>query len=281
MQLICCPDIHKESTLPVYVTGIGVDTVPDLSTRSTTRYPHIIMTVSGRGSCVVDGEVYELTPGRVFYADRDVEYMMRPSGANWKVNWVMFEYGLMLFAESLFTSSRVSYFSLHDTEDVSEVFRSIYDAISLDNFYGGFTASALLYQLIIRLNRDVTMAPEQKVNPAVAAILTYINEHYAEEITLEKLCKAAGGLSEQYLCRLFKQTMGMRPVEYILKKRINIAHSYLEKTDMPIAEVAERTGFHNTSYFYRNFKKFTGTSPLHCRQAAVGITHSASIPSGV
>ena len=109
-------------------------------------------------------------------------------------------------------------------------------------------------------------------------IIDFINEHYSEEISLDMLCEAAGGLSEQYLCRLFKHNIGMRPVEYILKKRIGIARSYLEKTDLPINDIAQLTGFNNTSYFYRNFKKFTGTSPLSYRQTALGLKQENENP---
>lgn len=282
MQLICYPEIHKEASLPVYVTGVGIETPQSSSAHPHFRYPHIMMTVSGRGIFTVNGEVHEMTPGCIFYADRGVEYMSRPLSADWKVDWIAFEYGQMLFPDTLFTSLKTGFFKPDGTEEIAKVFRSVYDAVSFDGFYGGFTASAMLYQLSIRLNREATERPEQKekVSPAVTAILAYINEHFAEEITLEKLCTAAGGLSEQYLCRLFKQATGMRPVEYVLKKRIGIARAYLEKTDMPITEVAERTGFHNTSYFYRNFKKFTGTSPLTCRQKAINMMQAENYSAG-
>jgi len=102
-------------------------------------------------------------------------------------------------------------------------------------------------------------------------VLSYIDENYSNEITLEHLCTAAGGLSEQYLCRLFKSTVGQRPIEYILRKRIDIARAYLDKTDLAISDIAEKCGFHNTSYFYRNFKKFTGTSPLTYRQNSLRV----------
>ena len=137
--------------------------------------------------------------------------------------------------------------------------------------YGGYTASALFYQLLIRLNRDAdNIIGMENMNPAVSEMLLYINENYTEKITLEQLCSISGGLSEQYICRLFKENTGMRPMEYVLKKRISAARSYLENTDMPITDIALLTGFHNTSYFYRNFKKFTGMSPLLCRQNAYG-----------
>ena len=156
-------------------------------------------------------------------------------------------------------------------------FRDIYNAITLDPTYGNMKASGELYRFLIEYNRQISEIPDvtEKSNRIINRIVDFINEHYSEDITLEKLCEAAGGLSEQYLCRLFKQNVGMRPIEYILKKRIGIARSYLEKTDLPINDIAQMTGFNNTSYFYRNFKKFTGTSPLNYRQTALGIRNDS------
>lgn len=271
MQLIYYPEIRKESTLPIYVTGIGIDYAQPETIRPMPNYPHIIITVRGKGSITVGEEKYDMMPGNVIFLDRDTEYVVEPVTKNWTVDWVTFEYGANVNTSGLFLCHKAIAFKLRSWEEQSMLIRSIYDSLALDVLYGGYSASLKLYQLIIGLNREAESIPDvkRKMNPSVAAVIEYINTHYTEELTLERLCTAAGGLSEQYLCRVFKQSTGMRPVEYILKKRIDIARSYLETTDMPIPEVAEKTGFHNTSYFYRNFKKFTGTSPLLCRQNAV------------
>lgn len=272
MQLNCYPEIKKESSLPIYVTGLGIDCAQNSATGPIPKQPHIIVTVSGRGIVSVNGESYEMAPGSALYIGRDMMYDCSALTRNWLINWVSFEYGSGMegFASELFTSQDVFYFERRVSSEPDGMIRSMYDSLSSDELYGGFTASAAMYRLLIILNRAAEAIPDskEKVNPVVAAAIDYINEHYAEEITLDDLCSVGGGLSEQYLCRLFKQATGLRPVEYILKKRISVARAYLEETDMPISEAAEKTGFHNTSYFYRNFKKFTGTSPLACRQNA-------------
>ena len=60
-------------------------------------------------------------------------------------------------------------------------------------------------------------------------------------------------------------------MEYMLCRRVSAARVYLETTDLPISDVAARSGFHNTSYFYRSFRKFVGMSPLAYRQVCLGM----------
>lgn len=271
MQLICYPEIKKESCLPIFVTGVGIDYVQKNAVRPILKYPHIIVTVSGCGLISVGTESHEMVAGSAVYISGGTDYECSPLTTNWVINWVTFDYGegMSAFSRELFLARKVLYFERCTLSDPENIIRQIHESVSTDSTYGGFTASASMYRLLIILNREISAVPtKNKINPMISAVIEYIDEHYTEELTLEKLCAVGGGLSEQYLCRLFKQASGLRPVEYILKKRITAARTYLENSDMPISEVAEKTGFHNTSYFYRNFKKFTGTSPLACRQKA-------------
>lgn len=149
--------------------------------------------------------------------------------------------------------------------------RELYEAVTLDR--SAERASVLLYGILAELDGELrgTLTRRTNGNAALDRILAYLDDHYTDDITLGQLCAAAGGLSEQYLCRLFKQSVGMRPMEYMLSRRISAARVYLETTDFSIADVAARSGFRNTSYFYRSFRKFVGMSPLAYRQACLGV----------
>lgn len=274
MALVYYPDVGRESALPVFVTGIGTDYLQQSVSRPTLTDPQLLISVSGTGVVTVEEKTFDLPAGTGFYLDCGVDYHYRPSGAEeWRVDWVTFGIASEGLRNSLFTGQDFARLNILRPEPVHSTFRQMFDALSLDRDYGGFTASSLLYSVLIDLNRSVSEIPAVSVcrNPAIQSVLEYIEAHYAEEINLENLCAAAGGLSEQYLCRLFKSTTGQRPIEYILRKRIDTARAYLDKTDLPISDIAAMCGFHNTSYFYRNFKKFTGTSPLTYRQNSLGV----------
>lgn len=279
MPLVYYPDISRESALPVYVTGIGTDYLQQSVSRPTLTDPQLLISVSGTGVVTVGEKTFDLPAGTGFYLGCGVDYHYRPaisrSGANeeWRVDWVTFGMASEGLRNSLFTGQDFARLDIPRPDLLHNTFRQIFDAVSLDRDYGGFMASSMLYSILIDLNRSVSEIPAASVcrNPAIQSVLEYIEVHYAEEITLENLCEAAGGLSEQYLCRLFKSTVGQRPIEFILRKRIDTARAYLDKTDLPISDIAVKCGFNNTSYFYRNFKKFTGTSPLTYRQNSLGM----------
>lgn len=272
MPLVYYPENSRETVLPVYLTGVGTDYRQESVARPTLTDPQILITAAGTGFVTVGEETFELPVGTGFYLGRGVDYHYRPkAGSDWRVDWVTFGISSEGLCGALFTAQDYARLSVPNPDAMHRTFRQLFDTVSLDREYGGFTASAVLYGMLIEFNRSVSEIPAVTVSrsPAVQSVLDYVESHYAEEISLEDLCTAAGGLSEQYLCRLFKASVGLRPIEYILRKRIDIARSYLDKTDLPITDIAVRCGFNNTSYFYRNFKKFTGTSPLTYRSAAL------------
>ncbi len=275
MFLVNYPEVKDEGALPVFVRGIGLGYVQNSVARPSLVYPQILCSVKGCGLITVDGKTVEIPEKTGFFLNKGVEYHYRPKEGEWVVNWIAFDFGVPGVEKLLFLESPFIVTAYKHPERLDSAFRDVYNALTLDPAYGGMRASAELYRFLVEYNRQISEIPEvtEKSNRIINRLIDFINEHYSEEISLEMLCEAAGGLSEQYLCRLFKQHIGMRPIEYVLKKRIGIARSYLETTDLPINDIAQMTGFNNTSYFYRNFKKFTGTSPLSYRQTALGIKH--------
>ncbi len=91
-----------------------------------------------------------------------------------------------------------------------------------------------------------------------AEILRYIEQHYAERLTQERLA-AEFGYNRNYFSALFKQHVHTGFSSYLNVVRINKAISLLGR--YTTAEIAERVGFGNVQSFYQNFKKVTGTTP--------------------
>lgn len=96
-------------------------------------------------------------------------------------------------------------------------------------------------------------------------IVSYIDLHLQENISRETLAKEFY-LSQDYLSKIFKKTMGESIVAYITRKRMEAAKELLQKTGLPIYVVAERCGFTNCSYFAKIFKEFYGETPAEYRQ---------------
>lgn len=97
--------------------------------------------------------------------------------------------------------------------------------------------------------------------------ITYIQEHYAENITLEDLSRVADR-NPQYLSAVFSKTCGMSLKEYITSLRIKDAKNLLRSTGLPIGEIAIKLGYQDAKYFSRVFQRLTGKSPREYRNAS-------------
>lgn len=75
--------------------------------------------------------------------------------------------------------------------------------------------------------------------------------------TLAEMC----GVSEVYFRAEFKKFYGFTPLEYIKKRRIEIACQLLSTGLYNVTQVAERAGFDSVSYFSAEFRRLTGTTP--------------------
>ena len=92
-----------------------------------------------------------------------------------------------------------------------------------------------------------------------SSLLTYINEHYMDNITLETAAEYVG-FSKYYFSRLFKKYTGLNFYEYLTKCRIHAAQELLTN-HISVTETAFQTGFHSPYAFSRAFRKETGISP--------------------
>ncbi len=100
----------------------------------------------------------------------------------------------------------------------------------------------------------------------VAQAIRFMQAHYAESITLERL---AGLLecSPRHLTRLFKKQMDSSPITYLIQLRMDKAKELLRKTDATLQDIAVSVGYSDVYFFSRAFKKYTGVSPVHYRDS--------------
>lgn len=87
----------------------------------------------------------------------------------------------------------------------------------------------------------------------------FMEQHYADRINLEQLCRCAG-LSKATLLRAFTKSKGVTPYSYLENIRIGKAKKLLEQGVAPI-EAALQTGFSDQSHFTNYFSRFIGLSP--------------------
>jgi AraC family transcriptional regulator len=100
----------------------------------------------------------------------------------------------------------------------------------------------------------------------VDRIRSYVHAHLTEDIRVADLADCAN-MGVSHFTRLFKQTLGQSPYQYVLHERVNAARRQLENTEAPIAQIALDVGFSSQSHLTRRFKKIVGTTPGRYRTA--------------
>lgn len=102
---------------------------------------------------------------------------------------------------------------------------------------------------------------------ALCALADYLDQHCAEEVSLELLCRQAE-ISPGHLIRCFKQHFRMTPHAYVINRRIQLGQRALRR-GRPIAEVAFESGFADQPHFQRMFKRLLATTPGQYRRGSV------------
>lgn len=108
----------------------------------------------------------------------------------------------------------------------------------------------------------------QKDNAAAQRILSYLEQHYEERITMAEIAKAVS-FSPEECCRLFKRVTGETIFSYLRSYRLSRALALLREDTLSISQIAYETGFCGTSYFIEVFKAYFGTTPLQYHRNTV------------
>jgi len=117
--------------------------------------------------------------------------------------------------------------------------------------------------------------PENENNTAKAAdnkhgkvkdIIQYIESNYTDKTVSVKKLSQYLHISLNYMCAMFKKTTGGTVNEYLMSIRIAAAKELLINNEKRLYEIAEMTGFSDSNYFSRAFKKHTGITPREFRE---------------
>ncbi|MDE0860208.1 MAG: AraC family transcriptional regulator [Akkermansiaceae bacterium] len=99
----------------------------------------------------------------------------------------------------------------------------------------------------------------------IGRVVDIINNRLGEELSVETLAEEAG-LSPSRFAHLFRERMGVTPMNFLESRRMEQARQLLLTTDLPVQEVALNIGFPNAQHFSTRFRKITGQSPSAFRK---------------
>jgi AraC family transcriptional regulator len=133
---------------------------------------------------------------------------------------------------------------------------------------GRLLAESLGNVLAVRLLRQFVAPGQDASRPhrvlarrKLQAVFDYIEEHLDAELTLEHLAGVAH-LSPYHFARLFKNSTGLPPHQFVVTRRVERAKELLRRRDrLALADIAAEVGFSSQSHFTHHFKRLVGVTP--------------------
>lgn len=136
------------------------------------------------------------------------------------------------------------------------------------NLYANSLANLLVVQLPREYSSRKMPAEKRYVNGLtirkLALVLDFIESDLSEDLSLSLLANFAG-LNEYHFLRMFKQSTGVTPHQYVINQPIERAKELLTRTNMTVTEIAYLLGFSTPAHFTRHFRRKTGATASELR----------------
>lgn len=259
--------------LPFYLVGIGQHELqPYMKKPEGHPRDQFFYSTEGSGCLRIQGKSVEIPAGSAFYIPAHVPHVYYPHGDVWDLRWVSCGgSGIGPLCE-LAGIRMGSVYKVKNAAALDALFNRMHMELVYDEECGNYFASAFLNEFILEFARQCSLLPvktkehvsENVYEKHMAVIRDYVEYHFMYSISMKDLCDLLL-ISPQHLCRIVKVCTGRRPTEYINMIRIEKAKRMLTETDAAVETVALWSGFENSNYFCKIFKRQAGMSPKQYR----------------
>ena len=260
--MIAISDVHQDNGADWYEEGEGRNRTFHLSL---VTYGKCVYWVNEEKVILEKGDML-LIPGHIPYYGKSIPTVVH---TKYVVNFrkSAAERGLPLLQLQEPLKQRLGCF-----EVIQERLRGILTQYKERPAYFELMAEALLTEVLIYLNQEMDrgMISSEK-HRRVDSMRQYISTHYREKVTKEELGDVIS-TTPNYAAALFKAVTNQTISEYVHNQRMKTAIYMLTESQLMISEIADYLGYNDVSYFYRIFKRSTGSSPsdfLHERSSTV------------
>lgn len=247
----------------------------------------LIQVTAGNVAITVGTEVCEVSAGDFLFVPSDLVFRVETVGGAGSVRGLVFDRRLVEDNMDNF-DSEINYMFYVQSFSRPVTFTKghpIYESISyyMNEAYEEFISKDVCYRLPVRANLFLLLSTILRYYAGqrgemdrmiyhnvirLRPVVEYIAKNYAEKIYIETLADMIS-VSPDYFTKMFKDSIGTTPIDYINGVRVNHALRLLTMTDTPVNEIAEKIGFSGPNYFHKIFKSYMVTSPLAYRKSCV------------
>ena len=224
------------------------------------HFVQVFWGIKGRGRFVINGEERTLHPQDIAVYLPGMEHSLRAEVDGWEYRWWTMDGPMAVDIVRQFgLAADVYRVGPAPIEMFDELTRALRDLTP----GGERQASALAYQL---LSRVATSGRPGADDPVIDQALRAIQRNAPDPLFGIERLAALLAIHRSTLSRRFKAAMGISPLEYITRLRMQNAMSLLKESSLSVAEIARQCGYDDPNYFSRLIRRHTGDSPRPFRR---------------
>ncbi len=219
-------------------------------------YVHLV--TSGKATLKFAGAQTEISEGTLFFFFPGVPYEIEGDG-EFRYMYVSFmgasapelleELGITLNNSVFYGFSHITEFWFSSILRINQINANI------------LAESVLLYTLSFIPEQEMKNVPNKNSENLFSVLVDYTDTHFREsDLTLRRMADIFA-YTEKYLSHYFKEKMNMGFNSYLTNLRLQYAHKLIEKGEKRISYIAAESGFADSLYFSKVFKKSVGVSP--------------------
>lgn len=255
--------------LPCNLTYVGQDlSRANYSWEGLTRKdrggPYLFQyTLSGYGKIRIGHEEHPLRAGTAFFVPfhGDYHYYMPDSSDRYECIFLSLSGSEAAKCWSHLSEQRKQVLFLSEQTNPIRTLRYIFQEAANKQITDAYRASLLAYQFILELYRYCSgHSLPDKWPDIVAEAVQLLEKQYHQNVRLDDVSTILG-VSKYHLIKLFKETTGKTPIQYLTKIRLEKAMELLRSTNLPIEEIGHQIGFSNANYFIKVFRSSIGMPP--------------------
>lgn len=223
--------------------------------------------LSGNGVQFIDGDVFSFTPNTVSIVQKSCihdSHIIMPTPNETPSEW---RYIFVdLDALNMTSPTRQSYIS--SDKNLVMLYEMMFSELEThpDGWQEQFSQLLLSFlRFSKRLEPARHIMHPSSAAERIASTLHLIALEYANDLTIEQLAQRSN-MSVSYFRKVFSESVGMNPQQYIIHVRLSMAEHLLRTTNKSILEISQDVGFRSISSFNRLFLRAYGCSPRQFRR---------------
>lgn len=225
---------------------------------------------SGKGIFKIGEETYTIKAGQCFLICPDiVSYYEADKEDPWTYYWVAFN-GLNVhsYLDRAGLTPEYPVASCSNDDIIIDCFSRMFEG-SKTSASGDLRLLSSLYEflsIIIDEFAGKTYADKstKKDNFYITKAIEWFEINYSSSVSISEIANYIG-LNRKYFSRLFKESVGMSPQNFLINFRLNKACDLMKNSYLSIGEISRSVGYEDQLLFSRTFKKFKGVSPNQFR----------------